>query len=213
MIARKDIDAVMIATPDHWHMVMAIAAFKAGKDVACEKPLTRNIASGRKVADPAEEAGVPHGQRIPAIAVSPRRPARPQRQARQAPAHHHRHAQGFDLPPQPDMPVPPELNYDMWLGPAPQRLTRRSACTRATRTRAARVDCIRDYADGMLANWGAHLNDIAMWANDTEHTGPIEIEAKGKYPPAGNLWDIIQEFEAHFLFANGVRLTCKTDKP
>jgi hypothetical protein len=65
----------------------------------------------------------------------------------------------------------------------------------------------------MLANWGAHLNDIAMWANNTEHKGPIEIEAAGKFPPKGNLWDVIQEFEAHFTYANGVRLTCKTDKP
>jgi predicted dehydrogenase len=73
--------------------------------------------------------------------------------------------------------------------------------------------CIRDYADGMLANWGAHLNDIALWAADLEHTGPVEIEATGHYPQKGNLWDVVQEFEAHFTFANGVRLTCKTDKP
>ena len=73
--------------------------------------------------------------------------------------------------------------------------------------------CISDYADGMLANWGAHLNDIALWGADLDHTGPVEVEGTGHYPPQGNLWDIIQDFDVTFTYANGVRLTCKTDHP
>jgi hypothetical protein len=65
----------------------------------------------------------------------------------------------------------------------------------------------------MIANWGSHLNDIAMWGNDTEHTGPVEVEATGSFPPAGNLWNVVQTFEARFQFANGVSLICKTDHP
>lgn len=112
------------------------------------------------------------------------------------------------------MPVPKELDYEMWLGPAPEaRYTEKRVHPRQDRKGRPGWLCVRDYADGMLANWGAHLNDIAMWANNTEHTGPVEVEVTGKFPPAGNLWNIIQEFEARFLFANGVTLTCKTDKP
>ncbi len=217
LIARKDIDAVMISTPDHWHVPMALAALEAGKDVSCEKPLTRSIADGRKLADLVvarqrvfctdsefrtermchkaaqlvRNGKIGKLQRI--ITGTPKDPT---------------------LPPQEAMPVPPELNYDAWLGPAPKKpyTTQRVHPRHDMKGRPGWL-CIRDYADGMLANWGAHLNDIAMWANDTEHTGPVEIEATGKFPHAGNLWDVVLEFEAHFLFANGVRLTTKTDKP
>jgi predicted dehydrogenase len=112
------------------------------------------------------------------------------------------------------MPVPPELDYDMWLGPAPAApYTEKRVHPRQDAKGRPGWLCARDYADGMMANWGAHLNDIAMWANDTERTGPVEVEGTGKFPPQENLWNIILEFEVHCRFANGVRLTCKTDKP
>ena len=217
LLARKNIDAVMISTPDHWHVIQAIAALKAGKDVACEKPLTRNIAQGRKLAD---------------TVTKTKRVFRTDSEFRSNQACHRavqlvrngkigrlqRIITGTPkddtLGPQPDMPVPPELDYEMWLGPAPLQpyTEKRVHPPKDDKGRPGWI-CVRDYADGMMANWGAHLNDIAMWANNTEHTGPVEVTATGKYPPKGNLWDIIQEFESHYLFANGVRLTCKTDKP
>jgi predicted dehydrogenase len=217
LLARKDIDAVMISTPDHWHVPMAIAAVKAGKDVGCEKPLTRNIAEGRKLADLVTKekrvfrtdsefrsnktfhravelmrnGKIGKLQRI--ITATPKDPT---------------------LDPQLDMPVPPELDYDMWLGPAPKAAyTEKRVHPRNDAKARPGWICIRDYADGMMANWGAHLNDIAMWANDTERTGPVEVQGTGKYPPRENLWNVILEFEVHFRFANGVQLTCKTDKP
>jgi len=217
LIARKDIDAVMISTPDHWHMVMAIAALKAGKDVACEKPLTRDIATGRRLCD---------------VVKQERRVFRTDSEFRSNRACH-RAAQlvrngkigklqriitatpkDSTLGPQPDMPVPSELDFDMWLGPAPAKpyTQQRVHPPKEDKGRPGWL-CIRDYADGMLANWGAHLNDIALWANDTEHTGPVEISATGKWAPAGSFWDVIQEFDATFRFANGVVLNCKTDKP
>ncbi|MBC8097036.1 MAG: Gfo/Idh/MocA family oxidoreductase [Akkermansiaceae bacterium] len=217
VIARKDIDAVMISTPDHWHVLMAIAAARAGKDIACEKPLTRSIAEGRKLAGVIAETKrvfrtdseyrsrkfyfqavqlVRNGkigklQRI--ITVTPKDPT---------------------LEAQPDMPVPSELDYDMWLGPAPEKpYTETRVHTRHDNHKRPGWICIRDYADGMIANWGAHLNDIALWAMDAEHTGPVEIEGTGTFPPTGNLWDVVQEFEVNYRFANDVQLTCKTGKP
>lgn len=217
LIARKDIDAVMISTPDHWHVVMACAALRAGKDVACEKPLTRSIAEGRAMSE---------------LVLKEKRVFRTDSEFRSNKACHRvaelvrngglgklrRIITGTPsdstIGSQPDMPVPPELDYEMWLGPAPFKpYTEQRVHPRNQDKGRPGWICIRDYADGMMANWGAHLNDIAMWANNTEHTGPIEIEATGKFPPKGNLWDVVQEFEAHFLYAGGVRLTCKTDKP
>jgi len=217
LLARKDIDAVMISTPDHWHVVQSIAALKAGKDVACEKPLTRNIAEGRLLANLVLKLGRVfrtdsefRSNRTCHRAVQLVRNGRIgklQRLITGTP-------KDGTLAPQPDMPVPPELDYDMWLGPAPKKpYTEQRVHPRHQDKGRPGWLCIRDYADGMMANWGAHLNDIVLWAGDLNHTGPVEIEATGKYPPPGSFWDIIQEFEAHFTFANGVRLTCKTDKP
>ena len=217
LVARKDIDAVMISTPDHWHMLQALAAVRAGKDVACEKPLTRSIAEGRLLADTVVKQGRVFRTdsefrtlkwfRHAAQLVRNGKLGKLQRIITGTP-------KDSTLGPQPDMPVPSELDYDMWLGPAPQRpyTEQRVHPPHDNKGRPGWL-CISDYADGMLANWGAHLNDIAMWGNDTEHSGPVEIEATGKFPPAGNLWDIVQEFEAHFRFANGVQFTCKTEKP
>lgn len=216
LIARKDIDAVMIATPDHWHVLQAVAALKAGKDVACEKPLTRSIAEGRVLCD-----AVRKYKRVFRTDSEFRcnrvfhRAVELVRNGTIGKLQHILSATPKDstIGPQPDMPVPAELDYEMWLGPAPLKpyTEKRVHPPQQDRARPGWIS-IRDYADGMLANWGAHLNDIAMWANDTEHTGPVEIEATGKFAPAGNLWDVIQEFEARFRFANGVRLTCRTDQ-
>lgn len=217
LLARKDIDAVMISTPDHWHVPMAVAALRAGKDVACEKPLTRSIAEGRllsnlvaqtkrvfrtdsefrsnrtmhRAAQLVRNGKIGRLQRI--ITMTPKDPT---------------------LAAQPTMPVPEELDYEMWQGPAPSRpyTVQRVHPRHEAKGRPGWL-CIRDYADGMMANWGAHLNDIALWAADLDHTGPVEIEGTGTYPPAGNLWDIIQEFDVTFRYANGVQLQCKTDKP
>lgn len=218
LISRPDIDAVMIATPDHWHMIQTIAALKAGKDVTCEKPLSRSIAESRRMCE---------------VVTEQKRVFRTDSEFRSNAAFH-RAAQlvrngklgrlqriisvtptDGTLGPQPDLPVPPELNYEMWLGPAPPQpyTEKRVHPPKSPGGRPGWI-CIRDYADGMMANWGAHLNDIAMWANNTEHIGPVAIEATGSYPPRGNLWDVIQNFDAHFEFANGVQMTCKTgEKP
>ena len=217
LLARKDIDAVMISTPDHWHVPMAVTALRAGKDVACEKPLTRCIAEGRLLSDVVTKTKrvfrtdsefrsnrtmhraaqlVRNGkigrlQRI--ITTTPKDPT---------------------LPAQPDMPVPEELDYEMWQGPALRRpYTEKRVHPRHDAKGRPGWLCISDYADGMLANWGAHLNDIALWGADLDHTGPVGIEGTGTFPPKGNLWDIITQFDVTFTYANGVTLQCKTQSP
>jgi hypothetical protein len=71
---------------------------------------------------------------------------------------------------------------------------------------------VRDYCEGMITNWGTHLNDIAQWGNGTERTGPVEVEAKGEYPKEG-LWNVLLKFEAEYKYANGVKLYYRIDKP
>ncbi|HLP76583.1 MAG TPA: Gfo/Idh/MocA family oxidoreductase [Candidatus Paceibacterota bacterium] len=215
LLARKDIDAVMISTPDHWHVLMAMAAANAGKDIACEKPLTRSIAEGRKLANLVAE------RKIVFRTDSEYRSRKFYFQAVQLVRNGkigklERVVAGMRPDPtlgaQPDMPVPEELDYDMWLGPAPQApyTEKRVHNRHDTKSRPGWM-CIRDYDDGMIANWGAHLHDMALWAMDLDRSGPTEVEGTGKYPPAGNLWNVIQEFEVRFTFANGVQLTSKSD--
>lgn len=217
LIARQDIDAVMISTPDHWHMIQAIAALKAGKDVSCEKPLTRNVAEGRRLVE------IVKANRRVFCTDSEFRASLAMRRAAQLARNGklgklQRIITGMPkdatIGPQAEMPVPADLDYEMWLGPAPRApYTEKRVHPRhdsAGRPGWLQID---DYADGMLANWGSHLNDIAMWGNDTERTGPVEVSATGMFPPAGNLWNVVQTFEARFQFENGVSLLCKTDHP
>ena len=217
VIARKDIDAVMISTPDYWHVPMAVTALRAGKDVACEKPLTRHIAEGRLMSD---------------LVTKTKRVFRTDSEFRSNRTFHHAAQlvrngrigklqrivtttpKDPTLAAQADMPVPEELDYEMWQGPAVRRpYTLQRVHPRHDAQGRPGWLCISDYADGMLANWGAHLNDIALWGADLDHSGPVTVEGTGKFPPKGNLWDIISEFDVTFTFATGVTLQCKTSAP
>lgn len=217
LLAHPGIDAVMISTPDHWHVPMAVAAIRAGKDVACEKPLTRSIAEGRLLSDL-----VTRHQRVFRTDSEFRsnrtmhRAVQLVRNGRLGTLQRVLTATPKDptLPAQPAMPVPGELDYDLWQGPAPERpYTEQRVHPRHDAQGRPGWICVRDYADGMMANWGAHLNDIALWAMDCERTGPVSLEGTGTYPPEGHLWDVLLDFNVDFRFANGVRLTCKTDRP
>ncbi len=216
ILTRDDIDAVMISTPDHWHVPMAVMAAKAGKHICCEKPLTLCIAEGRVLSDTVSKQGVIF---------------RTDSEFRSLPVFHrqcelvlngrigkiHTIKTGVPkgdvgCPPQPKMPVPDELNYMMWLGPAPlapytlKRVHPRHDFSRPGWMR------VRDYCEGMITNWGAHLNDIAQWGNGTDHTGPVEVEGKGTYPQEG-LWGVLLDFDVHYKYANGVRMNYSTSRP
>ena len=210
VLGRKGVDAVMISTPDHWHIAIALAAIKAGKDVCCEKPLGLAIAQGRVLADAAAKSKCvfrtdSEFRSIPNLfkAVSLVRTGKIGQLKTiriSVPIYWE------SLPMQPDMPVPKELDYDMWLGPAPK------VPYTEDRVHANRVYqrpgwySNRDYCDGMISNWGYHPADVAQWANDTERTGPVEVEGHGNFPPFDYLWNVIMDFQVRYRYANGVEM-------
>jgi len=216
VLSRADVDAVMIATPDHWHVPIAIEAVKAGKHVSVEKPLTISVAEGRALCDAVARAGVVSRTDSEFRSLRPfARAVELVRNGRIGKLHAIRTGVPVDtpgIPPQPDMPVPPELDYEKWLGPAPEApYTEKRVHGRHDLASRPNWMRISDYADGMIANWGTHLNDIAQWANDSETTGPIEVEAEGEFTKG--LWNTVLRFEARYRYANGVVLVCRSDTP
>ncbi|NLF72053.1 MAG: Gfo/Idh/MocA family oxidoreductase [Candidatus Anammoximicrobium sp.] len=208
VIDRADVDAVMISTPDHWHVPMSVLAAQAGKDVICEKP-TLTVAEGRVLCEAVQRYGIVYQTSTEDRSVPQYlRMAELVRNGRLGKLHaiHVGLPAGPGSPGDPTpAPVPAGLDWDLWLGPAPWA----PYCP-------ARVHFnfrwISDYSGGMLTDWGMHLLDTAQWGNDTEHTGPIEVEGVGKYH-AGGLYDTAHQFELTYKYANGVTLTVKSTGP
>ncbi|MEN6425361.1 MAG: Gfo/Idh/MocA family oxidoreductase [Phycisphaerales bacterium] len=215
LIARSDIDAVQISTPDHWHTIPTIEAAKAGKDIFLQKPLSLTIAEGRLVSDTVRRYG-----RVFQIG-SQQRSERKFRQGCELVRNGrigkiHTIKVGFGTDPgcevKPEMPVPENLNYEMWLGPAPwmpyteERVHPQNSIT-------ARPGWLRisDYGAGMITGWGSHHLDIAHWGMGTELTGPVEIEGHAEFPKDG-LWDVHGDFHIEYTYANGVKLIAADEK-
>ncbi len=210
LIDRPDIDAVSIVTPDHWHILPAIAAAKAGKDIFLEKPLSLTIQEGRVLSDTVRRYG-----RIFQVGSQQRSDSRFRqacelvRNGRIGKLHTVKVGFGIDPPTTPEapMPVPEWLDYDFWLGPAPwvpyteKRVHPQSGYDRPGWLRIAA------YGAGMITGWGAHHNDIAQWGMGTEYTGPVEIEGQAEYPKDG-LWDVHGDFRIEYTYANGVKVIC-----
>ena len=208
VLARADIDAVMVSTPDHWHVPIAIAAAKAGKDIECEKP-TLTIREGRMLVETMKRYGRVFQWSTEDRAVDVyHRMCELVRNGRIGKVHTIR----VELPSGPDtpgdptpMPVPEGFDYDMWLGPAPWSPYTKGRCHWNFRW-------ILDYSGGMLTDWGAHLLDGAQWGNDTEHTGPVEVEGKGEFWPDG-LYNTAKDFRIEYKYADGVQLIVTSGTP
>ena len=210
VLDRKDVDAVMVTTPDHSHVPIALAAIRAGKDVCCEKPIGLCIAHGRVLADAAAKAGCvfrtdSEFRSIPTFfrAVSLVRTGKIGK------IHTIRMSVPLwnePLPMQPEMPVPEELDYDLWLGPAPEApYTEKRVHPRKDYGRPGWY-ANRTYCDGVISNWGYHPADIAQWGNNSERTGPVEVEGRGEFPPADGLWNVMLGFDVRYRYADGVEL-------
>lgn len=208
LLARRDIDAVTIVTPDHWHAIMCIAAMKAGKDVYCEKPLTLTIAEGRAIADVQKRYG-----RV--FQTGAQRRSSPRcRRAIELVRNGFigkllRVEAGVGLrPTQPCLdkpePIPPGFDYDMWLGPAPWAPYTTKRCHYNFRF-------VRDYSGGEMTNFGAHFLDLAQWGIGADDSGPVEIVGKGEYFADG-IWDTFAKVDITYTYANGVKLTCTSDR-
>ena len=204
VLVRPDIDAVMISTPDHWHVPISILAAQAGKDVICEKP-TLTIQEGRILCDvmkknntmyqtSIEDRAIPvyhrmaelvrNGYigelkkiiiRVPDDDVINLQPASTEKQA-----------------------VPLGFDYDMWLGPAPEAPYSPGRCHWNFRW-------ISDYSGGMLTDWGAHYVDTAQWANNSDHSGPISVGGKGEFL-SGDIYNTANIFDLMYEYANGVTM-------
>ena len=178
LLARKDIDAVVIATPDHWHAIIAIAAAKAGKDIYCEKPLCQSIHEARAMVKAVRKnkrvfqtGSMQRSMRefrtavelvrngvlgkISRIEVAVWGPAVP-----------------CDLPAE---PMEPGLDWDRWLGPAPVRPYNSILSPRGVPDFFPRWRKYREYGGGGVTDWGAHHFDIAQWAMNMDDSGPVKI--------------------------------------
>ncbi len=219
MIQRKDIDAVIISTPDHWHAQPAMEAALHGKDIYMQKPTSLTIQEGRVMSDLIHRTGIIFQIGSQQRSVSPwpqfKRACELVRNGRIGEVKKIL----IGLPGDPpggnkeEMPIPPNLNYDMWLGSTPY--------VPYTLDRVHSQDNLNDrpgwlrceqFGAGMITGWGAHHLDIAHWGMGTEYTGPIEIEAKADFPTEG-LWNVHGDFEVSAKYANGVVMEVSGDYP
>ncbi len=209
LLANRDIDAVVVCTPDHWHAKITIDAVYAGKDVYLEKPMSLTIEEGRRISDAVNRTGrifqigsqyrsmeayrygceLIRNGRIGALRnVDVRMPVDPSGGRTEV------------------MPVPSSLNYDMWLGSSPEvYYTEDRVHPQADYGRPGWLRC-EQFGAGMITGWGAHLFDVAHWGMDTEHTGPTEIFSSAQFPTEG-LWNVHGDFSSEMVYPNGVVMT------
>jgi len=208
VLGRDDIDAVVVAVPDHWHVPVAAAAVKAGKAVYVEKPLTRFIAEGRALADLVERyraiLQVGSQQRSPEYEKFTRacelvrngrlgelRAVRAGIYARP----------GNDNPWRPQQ-VPAELEYEMWLGGAPWSPYHKDRCHYKFRF-------VSDFSGGDVTNWGAHHLDIVQWALDADASGPLAVVGRGKRN-TGGIHDTFYDVEVDFTYPGNLRVELRS---
>lgn len=201
LLARKDIDAVVIATPDHWHTIPCILAARAKKDIYCEKPLTRTIGEGRRIVNEVNQSKVVFQTGS---------------QQRSEFGHRFRKAvviikQGIigdvktirigvgdpavacDLPGQ---PTPEGTDWKLWVGPAAMREYNEVLCPKGVHSHFPLWRNYREYAGGGLADMGAHHFDIAQWALGMDNSGPVAIEPPSEKKKTG----------LRYVYANSVEM-------
>jgi myo-inositol 2-dehydrogenase / D-chiro-inositol 1-dehydrogenase len=202
------IDAVSISTPEHWHAEPIIAAALAGKDVYVQKPLTMTLAEGRLVSDILRAKGrafqIGSQQRSGRQFHTACQLVRNGRVGRL-------HTVKIGLPTdpggavEPDMPVPANLNYDLWLGPTPEvPYTEKRVHPQRDYSRPGWLR-IESYCLGMITGWGSHHLDIGHWGMNTELTGPVEIEGRAEFPKSG-LWNVHGAYHIEAKYANDVTM-------
>jgi len=202
VIARKDIDIIVIATPDHWHAYIAIAAVRAGKDVYCEKPLTHNVREAVELVKEVRKANrvfqtgsqqrsskefrvaaelVRNGVlgRVAAVNVSFGDPAKP-----------------YTLPAE---PMEPGLDWDRWCGPGPLVAYNPSLSPRGIHNNFPDWRLTWEFGGGMITDWGAHHIDISQWALNADASGPVEVRAPQNWENAKR--------GAQLVYADGTVLT------
>jgi len=200
LIARKDIDGVVVATPDHWHALIVVAAANSGKDIYCEKPLSLTIHEARAMVNAVRQHQricqtgsmqrssreflkacqlVRNGRlgKIKTVVVGVGGPSR-----------------WCDLP---EEAMEPGLDWNLWLGPAPLRPYNSVLSPRGVHDFFPNWRSYREYSGGAMTDWGAHHFDIAQWGLGMDASGPVEI-----IPPE----DPKATTGVRFIYANGVEM-------
>jgi myo-inositol 2-dehydrogenase / D-chiro-inositol 1-dehydrogenase len=199
LLERKDIDAVTIGTPDHWHAAIAIAALESGRDVYCEKPLTLTIDEGKLLCQVAKRTGrvfqVGTQQRSDAKFLSAIALARSGRLGKNLSATCSIGGAPTGGPFAPSSP-PESLDWNFWLGQAPKVDYTEKRCHGEFRWWL-------EYSGGKLTDWGAHHVDIAQWGLGMENTGPVKIEGHGEFPNIPDDFDPVAFFAGRQKLVNG----------
>ena len=210
LLARDDIDAVIIATPDHWHVPIGMLAVEAAKDIYIEKPLGVSIAETLALRSAVQERGrvfqygtqQRSGRNFRFACELVRNGRIGQLQTIHAwCADISSQESAFHLPggSMIPIPVPDELDYDMWIGPAPMSPYTSDRCT------PLGTYHVYDNSLGFIAGWGAHPLDIAQWGNDTDNTAPVVYEGKGTIAKRG-LYDTVSSWDMLCQYENGVEM-------
>ena len=215
LLDHKDIEAVTIATPDHWHTLVAIDALHKGKDVYCEKPLTLTIGEGKALVKVARGTDrvfqVGSQQRSDArfrLACELVRNGRIGKVKRVAT----RIGNNPRSPSLPKAPVPEGLNWDFWLGPTPKVDYVELRQGNHTFTRCHyEFRWWYEYSGGKMTDWGAHHNDIAQWGLGMDGGGPTAVAATGEQPVnLPNSYNCHPNFEVRYTYPGGTELVCKS---
>jgi predicted dehydrogenase len=219
LLANKDIDAVLISTPDHWHAQPAIEAALAGKHIYLQKPTSLTIEEGRQMSDAVRKSGVTFQLGSQQRSVNPwpqfKKACELVRNGRIGKLQTVR----VGLPSDPaggdpkNMPIPEGLNYDMWLGSTPYIYYTADRVHSETdfNSRGGWLRC-EQFGAGMITGWGVHHIDIAHWGMNTELTGPIELTATADFPKSG-LWNVHGDYEVQARYANGVDMFMSSKNP
>ena len=208
LLLNKDIDAVVISTPDHWHAQPAIEAALAGKDIYLQKPTSLTVEEGRILSDVIQKKGT-------ILQVGTQQRSMPQFRIAAELVRNGRigklHTVKIGLPGDPSGPeafkmeVPSNLNYDMWLGQTPlMDYTEIGVHPKEGYSRPGWLR-IEQFGAGMISGWGQHHYDSAAWGMDTELTGPVSVQAVAEFPKSG-LWNVHGDFMSRAEYENGITM-------
>ena len=215
LLKNKDIDAVVISTPDHWHAKIAVDAANARKHIYLQKPASLTITEGRKMADVVKK------RKIKFQIGSQQRSSTQFRYAAEL-VRNGRIGKLLEVyvglpgdpsgPEEKEMPVPKNLQYNTWLGSTPEvYYTENRVHPQVGYDRPGWLRC-EQFGAGMITGWGAHHIDSAHWGMGTELTGPIEVWGHADFPTSG-LWDVHGIFKTEALYANGVKMIVSNELP
>jgi len=218
VLARTDIDGVVLSLPDHQHAEVAIRALRAGKDVYLQKPFTMTHAESVLLRDEVAKTGrvlqVGSQQRSWGETQQFRKACEFVRSGRVGRLTHVEIGLPIDptKPDDPEQPVPANLNYDAWLGPTPKvYYTEQRVHPQADYSRPGWLRN-ESYCLGMITGWGAHHFDVAHWGMNVELSGPSKVEARAEFP-TNSIWNVHGAYEVELTYPDNVHMRVSDKLP